>query len=560
MALAYALYLIEAKHPARITIFGEYLQMFPPLFEVGILENTSWSCPHGVERWRGDCGCCTHGSIARTITSPLHNPSGVQKPPTLLAGCELSWRQKWRTPLRTAMNWLRDTLVPLYVDRMNSFVSDPWQARDDYIGVILNRSQESVDAFFKKHALRTLSREDKVQALKLLEMERNALLMYTSCGWFFDDISGIEPVQVMQYACRAMQLLREVTGLDLEPEYIEILRDAPSNIAEYKNGAEVYRNYVKTAVVDLSRVGFHFALSSLVTDSPDQVIIKNYTIRSESYERSVAGDLRLAMGKIFLRSDITGEENTLEFAVFYLGNHNFLGGAREASDNEAFFRMQAELKTAFSVSDIPQLIIAIERHFGSRTYTLWDLFKDGQRKVIYYILDSTLKDLETEYRQIYRQYFPLLKVMREMEIPVPKALEDPIWQILNTDIRNVLKSKDIDTADLYILVHEMINGKFAPDSSVLEYAATRAILTGMEKVQSNVDDVALLEKINTLFRTLTPLSLKYDLWECQNLFFRIGWAHHAAMREMEKAGDEKARRWMAAFEELGGNLGVKCSC
>ena len=125
MALAYALYLIEAKHPARITIFGEYLALVPPTREVMILENTSWSCPHGVERWRSDCGCCTHGTIVRTATPVSHGQTGIPRTPTILKGCELSWRQKWRTPLRMAMDWLRDTLVPIYVDRMNSFVSDP---------------------------------------------------------------------------------------------------------------------------------------------------------------------------------------------------------------------------------------------------------------------------------------------------------------------------------------------------------------------------------------------------------------------------------------------------
>lgn len=560
MALAYALWLIEAKHPARITIFGEYLELFPPTHEVVILENTSWSCPHGVERWQSDCGCCTHGTIVRTASPPSHSPPGPRQNPALAKGCELTWRQTWRAPLRAAMDWLRDTLVPIYVDRMDSFVSDPWQVRDDYIDVILTRSSKTMDAFFDAHAFRPLTREDRVQALKLLEMQRNALLMYTSCGWFFDDISGIEPVQVMQYACRAMQLLREVTGLDLEPDFIAILRDAPSNLPEYRNGAEIYHNFVRTAVVDLSRVGFHFALSSLVADSPEQVRIRNFTIHTEAYERSVAGDLRLAMGKLFLHSQITGEENTLEFAVFYLGNHNFLGGARESADEAAFLRMKAELKSAFSMSDVPQLIIAIERHFGSRSYTLWDLFKDGQRKVLYHILDSMLTDLESEYRQIYRQYFPLLKVMREMQIPAPKALEDPIWYILNTDLKKALKAKTIDTADLFILVHEMINGKFSPDTEVLAFAATKAILSRMQQIPDSNDDTALLETINAIFRTLVPLSLKYDLWECQNMYFRIGRKNHTPMREKATGGDEKARRWLVAFDELGTHLGVKCSC
>ena len=359
--------------------------------------------------------------------------------------------------------------------------------------------------------------------MKLLEMQRNALLMYTSCGWFFDDISGIEPVQVMQYACRAMQLLREVTGLDLEPEFIALLRDAPSNLPEYRNGAEVYRNFVRTAVVDLSRVGFHVALSSLVAESPDQVTVRNYTIRIKAYERSVAGDLRLAMGKVFLHSRITGEENTLEFAVFYLGNHNFLGGARESADDEAFLRMQAELKAAFAMSDIPQLIIAIERHFGSRSYTLWDLFKDGQRKVLYYILDSMLTDLESEYRQIYRQYFPLLKVMREMQIPVPKALEDPIWYILNSDLKKAIKAPD------HRYGGSLYPGPRDDQRQVCSRYGTLWSLLQPERSSpacSRSRQVPMIshssKRSMQSSRHLPRSSLKYDLWECQNMYFRIG--------------------------------------
>ncbi|NMB79886.1 MAG: DUF3536 domain-containing protein [Methanomicrobiales archaeon] len=560
MALAYALWLTEEKSPAKITVFGEYLSLFPPTHEAVILENTSWSCPHGIERWRSDCGCCTHGTIVRTSSPVSHPRPGEGRKPLLLQGCELSWRQKWRTPLRQAMDWLRDTLVPIYVDRMNSLVSDPWLARDAYIRLISDRSPAATDAFFSEYAFRPLSPEDRVQALKLLEMQRNALLMYTSCGWFFDDISGIEPVQVMQYACRAMQLLREVSGLDLEPEYSAILREAPSNVPEYRNGAEVYEHFVQTAVVDLSRVGFHVALSSLAADTGEDVRIRNYTIRMEAFERSEAGDLRLAMGRIFLRSHITSEENTLEFAVVYLGGHNFLGGAREYSDPALFRKMQAELRNAFSLSDVPQLIIAIRKHFGERSYSLWDLFKDGQRKVLYYILDSTLQDLESEYRQIYRTHFPLLKVMREMQVPVPKALEDPVWYILNADLKKALKAQEIDTADLYILVNEMINSKFTPDTEVLEFAATKAILSRMQQIPASADATGLLETINTVFKTLQPLNLNYDLWESQNMYFRIGRRDYKPAREKAKSGDEKARRWVAAFEELGKNLGVNCSC
>jgi len=211
------------------------------------------------------------------------------------------------------------------------------------------------------------------------------------------------------------------------------------------------------------------------------------------------------------------------------------------------------------MSDIPQIIIAIERHFGSRSYSLRHLFKDGQRRVLYHVLQSTLSDLESEYRQIYRQYFPLLKVMREMQIPVPGALEDPIRQILNSDLKKALKATTIDMADLYIIVNEVVNGKFTPDTAVLEFAATKAILSRMQQIPESADDTALMETINALFKTLAPLGLTYDLWECQNMYFRIGCEKHAPMQGQAKCKDEKACRWMAAFEELGINLGVKCS-
>jgi alpha-amylase/alpha-mannosidase (GH57 family) len=205
MALAYALYLMESKNLARITIYGEYLSKNPPTHQVEIKENTSWSCTHGVERWRDDCGCCTTGSIVQmTASNPLAHSVARDEMRTVKS-CALISRQKWRSPLRQAMDWLNQTLVSLYDDRMRSYITDPWLARDDYIDIILNRSPQNIELFFSKQAVRTLSDEEKVQVLKLLEIQRNGMLMYTSCGWFFDDISGIESVQVLRYACRAMQ-------------------------------------------------------------------------------------------------------------------------------------------------------------------------------------------------------------------------------------------------------------------------------------------------------------------------------------------------------------------
>ena len=184
MALTYALQYIESQKLARLTNYGEYLEKHTPIFEVEILENTSWSCAHGVARWTADCGCNSGG-----------HPG---------------WNQAWRAPLREALDWLRDTLAPLFEEKAGDLLKDPWAARDDYIRVILDRTPENMDNFLRRHAAVELSDQEKVTVLKLLGVQRCALLMYTSCGWFFDELSGIETVQVIHYASRAISLMEEL--------------------------------------------------------------------------------------------------------------------------------------------------------------------------------------------------------------------------------------------------------------------------------------------------------------------------------------------------------------
>jgi alpha-amylase/alpha-mannosidase (GH57 family) len=557
MALAYALHHLESRNLARITIYGEYLSISPPTHQVEIIENTSWSCPHGVERWRSDCGCCTPGSRIQMTAPHPPGPSKIPDTPPADESCEITSQQKWRAPLREAMDWLAQKLAVLYGEKMNSYVSDPWQARDDYIDIILDRSAGNIEAFFSNHAVRTLSKEDKVQALKLLEMQRNGMLMYTSCGWFFDDISGIESIQVMKYACRAMQLVQEVAGVDPEPEFIHILKKAPSNVPGYWNGAEIYRNFVQTAVVDRSRVVFHYAVSSLILDTPEINRIRNYTIQNEAHERTESGDLKLALGKVFLHSNSTWEENILMFAVLHLGNYNFMGGAREYVDEKTYITMRDELTAGFSKNDIPRMILSLEEHFGTHSYTLWHLFKDEQRKVIYAVLDSTLAEIESAFRHMYKQFFPLLSAMKEMQIPPPKVLEDPIWYIINLDLKKTLSAEDLDTKRLAVLVGEMTKGKCEPDTATLNFTASGAIKTLMQRLLENPDDTLLMEKINKTFTILRPLALNYNFWECQNHYFRIGREKAAVMRNLAASGDEHARQWTQRFEELGGYLGVK---
>ncbi|MEO6037795.1 MAG: DUF3536 domain-containing protein, partial [Saprospiraceae bacterium] len=294
MALADCLNQIEDNAWATLTNYGQFLELHPPTLEVQIHEKSSWSCVHGVERWQADCGCHT--------------------------GSHPGWQQRWRKPLRTTMNWLRDQLAPLFEREGARYLRDPWAARNDYIQVMLRRNDDSVRAFLTKHARRALSPMEEVITLRLLEMQRHAVLMFTSCGWFFDEISGIETNQILQYARRAMEYAQDVGALDLHAEFTRRLAEAPSNT--FPDGAASYKQNVVPTSVNLERVAMHFAVASLFEDDPEGLDLFNYTAAVEFFEKIEAGTPQFAAGRICIRSRLTHAERTFCFAVLYLGQQH----------------------------------------------------------------------------------------------------------------------------------------------------------------------------------------------------------------------------------------------
>ncbi|MGH9571275.1 MAG: DUF3536 domain-containing protein, partial [Candidatus Angelobacter sp.] len=302
MALAYALEQIESESEVRLTNYGEFLEKFPPQAEAQIAENTSWSCSHGVERWRGDCGC------------------NAGRP---------GWNQEWRGPLRAALDYLRDHAGALYEARAGDLLHDPWAARNDYIDVVQDRSPENLWIFFEKHSRRQLQTHETVAALKLLEMQRHLMLMYTSCGWFFDEISGIESVQVLQYAGRVIQLAQEAAGEDIEAEFLKLLSNARSNIPEMGNGAHIYEMWVKPAVLDLCKVGAHYAISWMFDGDhhPPQFC---YDIKPHEYRNQTSNGARLGLGRARVTSKITRDSHELTFAAIHLGDQVLHAGVRDS--------------------------------------------------------------------------------------------------------------------------------------------------------------------------------------------------------------------------------------
>ncbi|MCK5215278.1 MAG: DUF3536 domain-containing protein [Candidatus Omnitrophica bacterium] len=531
MALAYCLNFIDDHDVFQLTIYGEYLEKFPPEYEVAIYENTSWSCVHGIERWRNDCGCNS--------------------------GAKDGWSQGWRMPLRGSLEWLRDNLILVYEEEIAPFIKNPWLARDEYIDVVLDRSSKNAERFLAKHAAKSLNHDEKVKVLKLFEMQRHAMLMFTSCGWFFDEISGIETTQIMQYASRAIQLTEEVSEMSFEKTFITLLERAGSNISKYKDGANIYNQMIKPTKLDLVRVGAHYAVSSLFEKYEDNTEIYCYTATNQMCERLEVGKQKLATGKALIQSRITWEQDLISFAVLHLGDHNLMGGVRGFVDDKLYGKMYQEIHDSFCKNDVGQTMHLIEKHFSKNHYSLWHLFKDEQTKILYQILDSTMGEIEVSLRQINEHHYPIIQVIKQLNIPLPKMLANTVLVMINTDLLKAIGSEIPDFVRLKELVDEVKNWSLEIDKVTLEFVSRRKINNMMDELAAHTQRVQILEIVETLLRILHPLSLDIDLWKAQNVYFTVGKNVYFEMKAQSEQGHENAQKWIAAFDKLGEYLQVK---
>ncbi len=531
MALAYALEHIESAGIAKLTNYGEYLERHPAAHEVEIFENTSWSCPHGVERWRSDCGCNTGG-----------HPD---------------WNQAWRQPLRDALDWLRDQAAPRYEEKARGLLQDPWAARDDYIDVILDRSPENTERFFTKHSARPLDEGERITALKLLELQRHALLMYTSCGWFFDELAGIETTQVMQYAGRVIQLARELFGAELEEGFLQRLELALSNVPENHNGRVVYEKFVKPAMVDLPKIAAHFAVSSLFQDYPEEARVFCYSADVQDYQLMEAGQARLAVGRARLTSVITGESDVLSFGVLHMGDHNITAGVRRFEGPESYGQMVAEASEDFSRAELPEVIRLLDRHFGELTYSLKSLFKDEQRKVLDVILQSALAEAEASYGQIFEHHAQLMRFLRDTGTPLPSSFLTAAQLVINGNLRRTLEDEAVDPERVRSLLEEAGFWVVDLDSVALAFVAEKTVDHLAEQFVTEPQERERLERLEAAVAAVKHLPFPVDLSEAQNCYYNVLQGSYQGMRERANAGDEEARAWMEHFLALGVSLAVR---
>jgi alpha-amylase/alpha-mannosidase (GH57 family) len=522
MALSFCLNYITKNSKAKITNYAEYASLFKPEFEAQIIENSSWSCVHGVERWRSNCGCNSGG-----------HPG---------------WHQNWRKPLRDALDWLRDKVGEIYEREGRKLMRDPWAARNEYINVILRRGDETVGKFFQDHVQAEINAS---LVLRLMEMQRHAMLMYTSCGWFFDEVSGIETTQVMQYACRVIQLAKQIGDVDLEPGFIDLLTHAPSNISSLQNAAQIYLKYVQPSRTNLQRVGMHYAVSSIFEDEPESLPLFNYTAVNEFFLKKEAGEQKLVLGVTRVKSLVTRSEKKFAFAVVCIGVHNIIGNISLDMEADKFASMQYRITHAFDEGRVGDVIGIMQTYFGPDKYTIWQLFKDEKRKILNVISRKRLEELEESLRRTYNRDYPLVNALANNEIPIPNAYRTTFEYILNADLIDSFQADRISIKTLERILGEIEkwNMKIEDPDTVSRLAAD-AILRDLKWISSETDTLKRLQRLNRLFPLLKKFRLAPELSRAQNIYFEIS----LQLKGPSKPTDKE---WIEQFSLLGDNLGVK---
>jgi alpha-amylase/alpha-mannosidase (GH57 family) len=531
MALAYALRLLEQDKVVRLANYGSFLTQFPPEFECQINDNTSWSCAHGVERWRSDCGCS----------------SG--KP---------GWNQAWRKPLRQGLDQLRDALVPLTEKAGRELFNDVWAARDAYIGVVLDRNPETVSNFLLEQQARPLDADESVRALELMELQRHAQLMYTSCGWFFDDISGIETVQVIAYAARVLQLAQTLFGVQadgLETAFLDHLAQARSNLPSAGDGARIYQEKVGRLQLGLEQVVAHYAISSIFSSFSEETELFCYNVRRISYEIFSSGRGRLAIGRVHIASAITGRQGDYSFAVLHFGDQNITAAVKayNASESESFETFVTHTADHVLRADFPQVIRLIDSYYGHVDYSLTSLFTDDQRRIVQLILNSTLWDIEKSMTTIYEDHASLLHFLSQAGLPKPPALTLAAGFAINAGMRRALEADPIDQAALRSFLALAKADGVAMDTTTLSYIADQQMKRAMIELLMSSGSLEMLERALTLARIYTELPFDLNLWQAQNIWYEILRTSSYALTSL---GPEDRPLWDKAFKELAVCLSI----
>lgn len=497
MALAYVLKIKAEEEGFKITNYGEYLEKYRSNYEVDIKQASSWSCFHGVGRWKEDCGCSTGG-----------HPG---------------WNQKWRKPLRNALDYLRDELIQVFEQEGEKYFENVWDVRNKYISVILDRSRINVEKFQRENFRPNLSDEDKVRAMELLEIQRQAMLMYTSCGWFFSEISGIETVQIMKYAARAMQVAARFTNKNLEEKFLEILSEAKSNIPENGTGKDIFEKYVRPSVITLKQIASLWAITSLYQDIDDEENVYCYIVKREDYQKVQKGNSTLLLGHIEIQSRVTLQKSNLMFALMQYAGGDFHCAIKEYSDADSYAKLKQNLTNTFLLNPLTEIIRSLDESFGKEYFTLKDIFIEERRKILEILIQNKMRKYAQIYQEMYDEGKGSIYQMQNLGLAVPEEFKIAAHYSLSKKFNDLVVSSGgfVDPS----VIQEIAGINFEAKALGIKLDKAQSNRIFAKKIDQNISRLAYSLEIQQadvlmeLFDYVEKLELEIDISEAQNTYY-----------------------------------------
>lgn len=536
MALAYVLKIRAEDEGFILTNYGEFLDKFRSDWEVDIKQASSWSCFHGVGRWKEDCGCSTGG-----------HPG---------------WNQKWRKPLREALDFLRDELSELFErEGQKYFKEDAWTVRNKYIDVILDRTERVIKHFQEENFLPKLSDEEKVSGMELLEIQRQAMLMYTSCGWFFSEISGIETTQIMKYAARAMQLAANFTTKDLEGKFLEILSNAQSNFKEYGTGKDIYERFVKPSVVTVKQIASLWAISSLYEDFDDEQDVYCYKINRKAYKKVQKGNMNFVIGHIEVLSKVTLKKSDLMFVLMQYQGGDFHCAIKDFDSETEYTKLQKELVRTFMLNPLTEIIRAIDEYFGAEYFTLKDIFIEERRKILEIMLKGRMDKFAQTYNELYNEGKDSIYQMQSLGLSIPDEFKLAAGYTLAQQFNKLIQdSKSYldpqviqQAADINL---EAKNIGIEIDKRPSSEFFSHKLLQNINRLANSIE-IHQAEATLEIFDFIEKLDLKVEIKEAQNIYFsRIFHEVGEYIDNITDFKNETDREFVDMLLEIGRRLNI----
>ncbi len=497
MALSY-IFAIRAEDAGfKLTNYAEFLEKFPPTHEVIIKNNSSWSCSHGVGRWECDCGCSTGGG--------------------------LGWNQKWRTPLRKALNYLRDEFIILCEIEGKNYFNNFWDARNGYIDVILNRCPETLDAFFAKYEKKKLTAKERISAIKLLELQRQAMLMYTSCGWFFSEISGIETVQIMKYALMAMDLAKEFSNTNYQKQFLAILEQAKSNIPEFGTGKDIFERFVIPSRINLQKIINHWANLSVYEGYEeisslyyyDFQVLKSKLLKNKDFSK-------LFIGKLKLTSQITTEKEEVIFALLRTKNYESYCVSSPLGEKD-YNEIKDKIVEAFKDKEYTRVLDIFKSDIDETLYTLKDVLIDKRKSILKKSIAKKLTDMGIAYETFYESSKATINYLMGFGMDVPEAFKVSARYTLARKLVNALESTTDFTdeervREIHAIKTEADNFNMRLKNPKISEIISKKLLKSLQNLTENLNQTTANETFE-LFKTIDFLGVNFEIGRAQNLYY-----------------------------------------